>query len=583
MMIGGGTVGGLRFAAACSALVLWALLCVPARAADIIGSSDRDPVSLNESFTLSFSASEEPDGEPDFSPLSADFQIVNQGKSTQVQMVNGQMSRRTDWKVTALARRSGTLTVPPIAFGDDMSRPFTLTVLPGKTGHTRSAGDEPLLLEVEAEPKSPYVQAQVLYTIRLLHRIAMRNGQLDDPKLIDAVVQKLGEDRRYQTERNGHLYGVIERRYAIFPQKSGALRIEPINLEAELSAGPGSIFDDFFGRRGRIQRLQSEPVVLQVRPIPASFKGRHWLPAAKLQLEESWSTIPPETRVGEPITRTLSIKAEGVTMGTLPDLAEKAAGLADLQRYPDQPSLSEEHGAGGLNSVRREKTAFIPMKDGDYPIPGIEIAWWNTDTDRMEVARVPERLLKASPAPQPTTVAPEPAPAEPVDQPFRPLPDTGLPSLAPGSAEPSLWFWLTWISVAGWLATVLAWWWRARSDGVLAAAPAVNPRPDLTAALKSLQRAVDDRSPAAARRALLDWGLARWPGRPPGNLEQLALRLGGAARNEIGALNRALYGPMPDDWSGEELARLLTEASREPGSATADAGRRAGLEVLYKC
>ncbi len=567
--------------------IVWlALLPSLTAAADILVATDREPVSLNESFTLIFSSDEEPDGEPDFGPLDEDFQVVRQGKSTQVTMVNGRLSRRAEWKLTVMAKRSGTLTVPPIAFGGDRSKPFTLTVVPGTAPAGRTVGDERLMIEVEAEPKSPYVQAQVLYTIRVLHRIALRNGQLDDPKLIDAVVQKLGEDHRYQTERNGQLYGVIERRFAIFPQKSGVLRIEPIHLEAELAAGPGSMFDEFFGRQARIHKIQSEPVVLQVRPVPASFKGKHWLPAGKLQLEERWSSTPPETPVGEPITRTLSVSAEGVTMGMVPELADKNAALPELQRYPDQPVLNEEHGGYGLTSLRREKTAFIPMKDGEYRIPGIELPWWNTKSDRMEVARVPERVLKATPVPQLTAPDPglmAPAPAE--TQPHA-TPDV-TPAAGAGEShtlERPFWFWLAGACGLGWLATAVAWWWTARHREPGETSPqALSPPPDLTKSLASLKRAVAGRDLLATRRALFEWSLARWPDHPPANLEQLAARLGGSAPLEIVELNRALYGEKAGDWSGEALVRLIADASKNRRNAAGTAQPSGeGLAALYK-
>jgi hypothetical protein len=40
-------------------------------------SIDRNPVNLQESFQLTFTASDDPDGEPDFSPLDKDFEILN--------------------------------------------------------------------------------------------------------------------------------------------------------------------------------------------------------------------------------------------------------------------------------------------------------------------------------------------------------------------------------------------------------------------------------------------------------------------------------------------------------------------------
>lgn len=557
-----------------------------ASAMDIIATSDRDPVSLQESFTLIFSADEEPDSEPDFSPLYQNFEVLRQGKSTQVNMVNGQFSRRTEWKLTALAKRAGTLTVPQILFGGDQSKPFTLTVLPGRAPDSGASGDEPLMLEVEAEPKNPYVQAQVLFTIRLLHRIALRNGQLDDPKLIDAVVQKLGEDRRYQTERNGHLYGVIERRFAIFPQKSGALRIEPIGFEAELSGGPGSMFDQFFGHQGRIRKIQSDPVELQVRPIPASFKGKQWLPAAKLALDESWSTLPPETKVGEPITRTLSVHAEGVTMGMVPELADRSvAAVPELKRYPDQPALSEEQGPRGLTSIRREKAAFIPMKDGDYRIPGTEIPWWNTSTDHMEIARIPERLLKALPAPPSTVPEPNPPAVQPVhpDEPAAAAsPAPALYTVSERVGQVDLWFWLTWAFAFGWLSTGVAWWWKSHNTKAGTTSATTAQPSDLSKPMKSLRCAAAAQDPAAARRALLDWGLARWPKNPPANLEQIAARLGGVAPQQIAELNRALYGQASGAWLGEEIYRLIADASTAGKRFSPAVEPAAGLEGLYK-
>jgi hypothetical protein len=564
-------------------LALFAIFPTTASAAEITASADRDPVALNESFTLVFSAEDEPDEDPDFSPLAADFQVMRQGRSTRVEMVNGRLNRRTEWQVVALAKRAGTLNVPSIAFGSDRSRPFTLTVLPGKSAEPRAARDEFLAIEVEAEPRNPYVQAQVLYTIRLLHRVALRNGNLEDPKLIDAVVQKLGEDRRYQTERNGHLYGVVERRFAIFPQKSGPLKVEPIHLEAELSAGPGTMFDEFFGRRGQIRRIESEAITLQVRPIPSAFKGRNWLPAAKLELQENWSTIPPQTKVGEPITRTLSLKAEGVTMGMVPELTDASAAAPGLQRYPDQPALNEEQDAAGLVATRREKAAFIPMKDGDYTIPGVAIPWWNTVLDRMEVARVPERILKASPAPG--LSAPEPAAPQPEVEPVAPEPtaptlDAQLPMAVPGAATSPLWFWLSLVLGIGWLATVLAWWRHARRGQTIAAS-AAKPT-DAKPSLREFQRAVAESDAVAARRALLDWAKARWRDHPPLNLEQLVQRLGAGASGPIEDLMRATYGHSDRSWNGAELLRVVQD-SDSVGTASRSAGeQRGGLAALHR-
>jgi hypothetical protein len=504
-------------------------------------------------------------------------------------MVNGSLSRRTEWTVTVIARRAGDVSVPEIRFGNARSEPFSLTVLAGRSRRPAGHDGGELQLEVDAQPRNPYVQAQVVFTIRLLHQVALRNGQLEDPKLVDAMIQKLGEDRRYQIERDGRRYGVIERRFAVFPQKSGPLRIEPIGLEAELSVGGGSMFDQFFGGQGRVRKVRSEPVTLQVRPIPSAFKGRHWLPAADLRLTQAWSSDPPSTKVGEPITRTLSVRGEGVTMGMLPELVAKGGAIApDLKQYPDQPALSEEAQAEGLVSVRREKTALIPMKDGSFAVPGVEIPWWNTRTDKLEVARIDGATLGVLPSPHAE------APPSPQDD---ELDASGLipPSLAQASdtARPASipaiplrsnpWFWATWFIAAGWLATVAAWYIRSARSRVMVRPDAVKQAsPDFSPVLKRLKRAWADRDADAARRAILHWGAVRWRSSPPASVEVVAGRLGGKAPVLIAAVNRALYGRGEVEWNGEELYQGFGEASRaDSGKEKAEFGS-GELESLYR-
>ena len=87
-----------------------------------------------------------------------------------------------------------------------------------------------MFLDVKATPEQPYVQSQVLYTLRLYRRVDIAQAELSEPELTDAVVEKLGEDSNYNTVVNGVSYLVTERKYAIFPQKSGVMKNQAFNL-----------------------------------------------------------------------------------------------------------------------------------------------------------------------------------------------------------------------------------------------------------------------------------------------------------------------------------------------------------------
>jgi hypothetical protein len=541
-------------------------------------SLDRNPIPINESFTLIFSAKDSPDGDPDFEPLNEDFEILGRSQSNQFSFDNGRGSRSVEWRLTVLGRREGTLPIPPIAFGSDRSEPFSVTVLPAASGRRESAGAE-IFLEVEAEPKNPYVQAQVVYTLRVLSRIAFA-GDLGKPEPDDAPTEKLDGDRSYTTTRNGVQYKVDERRYAIFPQKSGPFRIPPVRLEAQVPIGGRSLFGQFFNRSARTERLQSEALELNVRPIPPAFQGRHWLPAAALELEDAFDRKPPEMAVGEPLTRTLTVQAEGATLGVLPELDRVAGPVpSDLKHYPDQPVMREQRGQDGVTSLRQEKAALIAAAPGTYRLPAVEIPWWNTRADRLEMARLPERILTVTPAagragpeaaePEADATAPAPAGPQQADA-----------QTAPSPAVPGFWPWLALFLGLGWLATALAWWRGGRGRrSVPVPAPAElperQPERELAAAL---ERACRTNDASAARKALAAWGGRRWPG---ATVAELARRCGGDLGREIGALDRALYAPGGSGWQGGELWRSFKAYADSAPSADSSAAEPE-LEPLYK-
>ena len=544
-------------------------------AAAISVTADRNPVPLNESFTLLFSAEKTPDDDPDFTPLEKDFHVLGQAQSSHISVINGRYSKLTEWQVTVMAKREGALTVPPIAFGGDRSEPLTLQVV-GSPPPAAGGNGEDLFLEVEAEPKNPYVQAQVIYTVRVLSRIHFSGANLSEPSTDDALVQKLGDDRRYTTYRNGIQYTAIERRYAIFPQKSGTLLLEPLTLEVRSAAGGRSIFNPFFNHSTRVSRAHSESVRLDVQPIPAAFSGKHWLPAEHLEIEDSWSQSAPETTAGEPITRTVTLRADGATVGLLPELEPQASrqSPADIKRYPDQPLLNEEKLAAGLASVRQEKIALIPARPGTYRLPPIEIPWWNTKAERMEIARLPERTLTVLPAAPAPETAPPAVPATAPEAPAIPARPESPPSAS------GMWFWLALLFGLGWLGTAAAWW-LDRSPRKTPARRLPDDSPSERSAVDALKSACRKNDAAAARKALLDWAKRRWPSACPVGLEDLARRCSGELGREIERLNRALYRDPEPGWQGQ----ILWATFRSDPVTLSEAGepsKAADLEPLYK-
>jgi hypothetical protein len=516
-------------------VVLWLASPCPARAGAIEVYADRNPVALDESFRLTFESEVEVDGDPDFSPLERDFEILGRSTRSNLTVINGEFRRSSSWILNLLAKRAGQLTVPAIAFGADRSRPTTITVVPGDRSAGAARSD--LFMEVDVDRTDPYVQAQVVLTAKVFRSVELHEWAMGEPEVSggEAVIEQLGPEKEYSVTRDRRRWRVIERRYAIFPQTSGALTIEPLQFEGQMIAGGRSLFDPF-GQSVSTRRVRAEPINLEVRPPPDAFRGGSWLPARSLRLEEVWSDDGAELRVGDPIERNIAVIAGGLTAGQLPEIGIDAP--ASFKVYPEQPILTDQEDASGLTGVRQEKLVLIPSEPGDYELPAIALPWWNVASGREEIASLPGRTLRVLPLPASATgsgAASRPGPA-PAAAPARGVEtvDSGVPG------APSPWPILSLVLAVLWLLTLAAWWLRDRRRSV-AEPPPKAAAAQVSMSLRRLRRLCDEGDPRAIRAGLLEWGRSQWPADPPLNLKALAQRCGSEAP-AFGALERAIYG-----------------------------------------
>ncbi|MGR8978635.1 MAG: BatD family protein [Gammaproteobacteria bacterium] len=536
-------------------------------AAQIKVAVDHNPVGIDESFQITFTAHESPDNDPDFSALEQDFEIINQTSSSSASWVNGKASKIIQWTLTVMAKQPGSLVVPSVKFGRDQSRPLAVTVLAQGASARTADGEEDMFLEVEATPKNPYVQSQIIYTFRFYTRVEITQASLNEPELTDAVIEKLTNDTNYETQINGVNYAVTERKYAIFPQKSGMLTIDPLVLTAEVVINHNRTgFNSFFNSQiTKTQRVASKPVTLEVKPIPPSFAGRHWLSAEQLILKEQWSGDMSQMKVGEPMTRTLTLEAKGTTTGQLPELNQITAG-GPVKTYPDQPVLKEQKNPEGIIALREEKIALIPSSAGTYTLPPIEIPWFNTKTQTLEMARIPETKISALAAPvnrsAQTYVTKE-------DQ-------TGKNQslILTQIKETNIWMWISLFLAMGWLGT-LAFFLTPRRPAI----PAVKPKQDdplVAESIKVLKKACNENDAATAKNALIEWGRQK---HQVSSLGALANRCDARLRDEIVHLNKILYGKETRQWQGKRLYQAFTE-NKARGELVSH--EDSSLEPLYR-
>jgi hypothetical protein len=537
-------------------------------AADISVSVDRNPVSLDESFQIIFTANDSPDDDPDFDPLEQGFTILNQSNSSSSSWINGKSSKTIQWTLNVMAKQAGELVIPAVKFGNDVSQSSTILVTEG-TANKAVNSDEDLFMEVEATPENPFIQSQVIYTMRLYTKVDISQARLNEPELTDAVIERLGEDRHFNTQVNGVNYSVTERLYAIFPQKSGPLTIKPLVLTAEVVTSSRPSFNGFFNSQmTKTKRVESRAITLDVKPVPVSFTGKHWLSAQQLVLKQSWSGDIQQMKVGEPLTRTLTLVANGTTVGQLPELNTTVTS-DQLKAYPDQPVLQEQKKVDGLLAFREEKIALIPGNAGSYTLPAIEIPWFNTKSQKMEIAKIPETILTtvAAPVTQSAPVAPAIAPVTPQK--------IEIGSAITSPQQTNIWFWVSIFLAAGWLMTVL--FFLTKRTGTK---PVIEPNDSeihLKECIKNLKNACTDSNAVDAKDALIEWGRQKFN---VSNLGALAVFCDARLRDEILHLNHTLYGKEISEWQGKKLFQAFTENKAREKISVAKEDK--SLEPLYR-
>ncbi|MHB9119444.1 MAG: BatD family protein [Burkholderiales bacterium] len=564
-------------------ILIFTLLSVLATAqalASLQAKVDRNPVAMDESFNLILQSSDSRSGDPDLSALKQDFDILGQSKSSRFQIDNGQTTQSTQWQIQLMPKRSGKLTIPAIAAGGQSSQPIALQVNPaGQAPASQQDGN--LFLEVGAEPHAAYVQQQIIFTVRLYRSVDLGDGStLSDPTFpnMDAAVERLGADRAFQTVRNGKPYSVIERRYAVFPQKSGQFSSAPVVFDGtvvEAGQGGGLFMFNPFGQSTRHLRLRSKAVTLTVKPIPGAFNGSQWLPASTLQLAEQWSENPPKFTVGEPITRTLTLTAKGQAASQLTALDSQSADGFKL--YPDQPALKDSKDDSGITGVRVQKIALIPSRPGSLTLPAVKIKWWNVNSDKMEETSLPARqvtVLPGSPDQTPAAAPPLPAPAPSAQSAGSAL---GLKLTSLPAAPRGWWPWLSLLLGTGWLATLLLWWRQARKKSP--PSPGTAREETQKQAEKQLKKSCLENDPAQAKACLLAWSKQQWPHSPPASLTALARRCDPTLAAALTELDHALYAKTKTHWQGETLWQLFSH--HKPKDVEAKTGQDATLPPLY--
>ena len=424
------------------------------------------------------------------------------------------------------------MVIPPLQLGDAQSQPITVQVVESDTRENKNSLD-PVFIEASLDQSSVYVQAQAILTLRIYHSVSLYDDSSLTPlQITDARIEQLGDTRTYEKDLNGVRHGVIEMRYAIYPQHSGLLTIAPQTFSATLvDTQPSQDANAQGPKPGKLMRVSSAEIPLTVKPKPLTYPvDAPWLPARSLSLSESWNPEPEHTQVGDSLTRSLTLKVEGLAASQLPALP--ATDVNGLRRYPDQPMLSNQSTDRGILGSREEREALVPSRSGAIDLPTVDVVWWNTFEDHLEHSSLPARTLQVANNPSLQV-------------------DTPAGNLQVSAVDNEvLWWWkLSTLVLACTTLLGFGLWWRARWQPAVHRAAQTGPSPRTL--MDDIKRASQANDPQATRQALDAWARQQ-----PETLADMAARFVPLS-DALDGLNGALYSETGQHWQGEDLWRAI--------------------------
>ncbi|AOW78020.1 hypothetical protein A3Q34_14915 [Colwellia sp. PAMC 20917] len=519
-------------------------------ATQISATIDKNPIVVNESFILKITIDDDVDTNAlNTSALLKDFVVGRTSVSSQTSMVNFKTTQTTTWSTLLIGKSAGDYIIPPFTIAGINSQAIKVQIL--AENHPLADKQQDIFITTEISTKEVYVQQQLTLTVKLHFAAELKRGSLSEPTLESASITQIGKDKEEDTIINGRRYRVIERTYAISPKNSGEFTLKSPLFSGEILVPSTRRNNMFSFSETKPVSVIGDEIQLFVRPIPETFQGT-WLPSNLLAIHQDWQPDVATFKVGEPITRIITLTAAGLSEEQLP-LLEMTVPKG-LKVYPDQAQLHTGMSSGHLVSQKVRNFAIVASKPGEYQLPEISVPWWNTVTNRYQVATIAAQKITVLPNSELNA-----APAVMKNQQNKALIPTETIVITQAS-------WLQWLFLTLWLLTALAWFISAKRSRPLAVKTTKidnrnnNPYLSLLAACKKNQGL----EVLALISPWINTLQAKAGNKITATLDDALIEINdNKFQDEIELLQQCYYGKEQKTWQGNALTSLIQAINKQ--------------------
>lgn len=380
---------------------------------DISVSLDRESIAVEEQAILQIEISGPVQDLPGPSlPDLQKFEIYSQGRSSNISVVNGQVSSSVIYRYILIPQAPGTYPISGISlvYNNKTYSGNAVTLTVSATGAsaqnrlqqratTPDGQGKDYFLEASVDEKNPYVGQQTVLTLKFFIAVQFYGSpSLEEPSTTGFWTEVLGNKAPYFQKINNRTYKVVERKYALFPSQIGPLTIGRATITTTVAArsrsrDPFDLFGDFFGQGQQIQ-VRSEPLRVIARELPAQGRPADFSGTVG---RYSISASPNKTLVeaSQPVTVTIKISGSGNVKSVADPVIPE---LQDFRVYKASSNEQIAKSGDNLSGSKIIEEVFIPRRPGELEIPSLSLNFFDPDKGTYQSVRTaPIKLTVTKP------------------------------------------------------------------------------------------------------------------------------------------------------------------------------------------
>ena len=363
-------------------------------------------VATDEQFNVTFIIEGE-NSPTDFTWTSNDdFQIQwgpQQGKSTSLQIINGQRTKSVQSTYTYVLRpvKDGRFTLPTatakvkgktissepvtievVAAGAASSRQSASRPSSGQTAQRQQVGvqDSDIFLSLTLDKSKVVVGEPIIATLKLYQRVNIAGFEnVSFPTFNGFWSQEIEAPTNIEFARevhDGQIYNAaLLRKFVLVPQQQGNVIINPAEMtclvNVRVSSGGTSIFDGFFDDYRTVRKkVSTQPVTVTVDPLPAGAPASFAGGVGKFNITAKVSKDTLKTHEAASLVLTVSGRGNVSLLET-----PKVNFPPDMEVYDTK--VSDKLDKSGLSGSRTYEYPFIPRSYGDFEIEPIKYSYYD--------------------------------------------------------------------------------------------------------------------------------------------------------------------------------------------------------------